>query len=144
MGNITNSRTICCHNLTVVNDDIVESEEQLQVDLLMEFNVASVLLAPITANVTIDDADSESCIMILCCNRLTHSHSNLLFFLTYSLTQNSLIAHTFAHSNTHFAHSLTHNYCYTNTANIRANSDLLNPFTLSFIHRHSYTYHNKQ
>ena len=48
-----------CHNLTVVNDNLVESQEELNVSLVEEFNVASVSLSPATATITIQDDDSE-------------------------------------------------------------------------------------
>ena len=58
-GVIRSDREMCCHNVTVVNDDRVESPEELQASLVMEYNVASVILSPDIATITIDDDDSK-------------------------------------------------------------------------------------
>ena len=58
-GVIRSNKEMFCHNVTVVNDDRVESPEELRASLVMEYNVASVILSPDIATITIDDDDSK-------------------------------------------------------------------------------------
>ena len=58
-GEITGLMSQRCHNLTVVDDNLVESQEELRVSLMEEFNVASVSFSPATTTITIQDDDSE-------------------------------------------------------------------------------------
>ena len=60
-GQITSAQTKYCHNITIVDDDLVEAAEQLEVNLLSVFNVAEVQLNPNTTTITIDDDDSKDC-----------------------------------------------------------------------------------
>ena len=65
-GMIEAASTTFCHNITIVDDDLVEAAEQLEVNLLSVFNVAGVQLSPNTTTITIDDDDSkENCYALL-------------------------------------------------------------------------------
>ena len=59
IGEITSREKTRCHNVTIIDDSLVEAEEMLQVRIVEEFNVASVLLSPHTATILIDDTDSK-------------------------------------------------------------------------------------
>ena len=59
-GHITAASNISCHNITIVDDDLVESPEDLQVNLHNVFNVAGVQQTPNTTRVTIKDTDGKS------------------------------------------------------------------------------------
>ena len=59
-GQIRATATTYCHNITVVDDDLVEPEETLDVYLLNEYNIATVLLSPNTSRITIDDNDCKN------------------------------------------------------------------------------------
>ena len=59
IGEITSREQTRCHNVTIIDDSLVEAEEMLQVRIVEEFNVASVLLSPHTATIFIDDTDSK-------------------------------------------------------------------------------------
>ena len=60
VGEITSQRQTFCHNITIIDDDLVESLEQVDIMIVEEFNVASVFLSPDISIITIDDDDSES------------------------------------------------------------------------------------
>ena len=59
-GVIEISATQQCHNITVVDDDVVEQTEYLQVSLEHGFNVATVLLRPNLTTIRIHDDDSKN------------------------------------------------------------------------------------
>jgi hypothetical protein len=56
-GVISRNNPVYCHALTIKDDTIVESDEELQAILEMEFNTASVFFSPDSATITIADAD---------------------------------------------------------------------------------------
>ena len=58
-GVISVSATQQCHNITVVDDDVVEESEALQISLVHVFNVATVLLRPNMTTIIIQDDDSK-------------------------------------------------------------------------------------
>ena len=64
-GEITSSASAYCHSLSITEDDLVESPEDLLVNLHPVFNVAQVELAPSNTTVTIRDTDGMSLMKIL-------------------------------------------------------------------------------
>ena len=58
-GVISVSSTHHCHNITFVDDDVVEESEHLQISLVHVFNVATVLLRPNMTTIIIQDDDSK-------------------------------------------------------------------------------------
>ena len=60
VGEITSRTQTFCHNITIIDDNLVESLEDVDVMIVQEFNVASVFLSPDISTITIDDDDSES------------------------------------------------------------------------------------
>lgn len=56
-GQISESNQVYCHDIVIVDDNLVESLEDLRVNLLPVFNVAAVQFAPNVTVVTIDDDD---------------------------------------------------------------------------------------
>ena len=51
--------TLHCHDITVVDDDVVEGTEDVQVSLIEVLNVATVLLRPSHTTITVEDDDSK-------------------------------------------------------------------------------------
>ena len=60
MGEITSSTPTYCHNVSITDDDLVESLEYLEMGIGDDFNVANVSFFPDMSTVTIDDDDSKS------------------------------------------------------------------------------------
>jgi hypothetical protein len=58
IGQISKNATKTCHNVTIVDDNLVEESENLQVSLKHVFNVANVLHRPNITTITIEDDDS--------------------------------------------------------------------------------------
>ena len=58
-GIIGLSANVRCHNVTVVDDDVVEGTEVVQVSLVDVPNVANVLLRPNHTTITVKDDDSK-------------------------------------------------------------------------------------
>ena len=56
---IDSRATYRCHNITVVDDDVVEGTEEVQVGLVDVPNVATVLLRPNHTIITVEDDDSK-------------------------------------------------------------------------------------
>ena len=57
---VIDSRAIFrCHNVTVVDDNVVEGTEDVQVSLEEVMNVANVLLRPNQTIITVEDDDSK-------------------------------------------------------------------------------------
>lgn len=61
-GQLSQSDTNYCHNITITDDDIVEPLETLFVEILPEYNVAHVQLSPNIATVNILDNDGMKCL----------------------------------------------------------------------------------
>lgn len=59
-GQVSTVSTTSCHNITIVDDDLVESPEDLQVNLRNVFNVAGVQQTPNVARVIVKDTDGKS------------------------------------------------------------------------------------
>ena len=58
-GVIEAAATFHCHNITVVDDDVVEGSEDVQVSLIDVDNEATVLLRPNRTTITVEDDDSK-------------------------------------------------------------------------------------
>ena len=65
-GVIDSGATFHCHNVTVVDDDVVEGTEVVQVSLVDVSNVATVLLNPNHTTITVEDDDSKDTTLHTC------------------------------------------------------------------------------
>ena len=61
---IDSTATPHCHNITVVDDDVVEGSEDVQVSLVDVLNVATVLLRPNLTTITVEDDDSKESTLV--------------------------------------------------------------------------------
>ena len=59
MGQIEATSTTQCHNIVIVDDNLVEQQEILDVNLVSVYNTATVQLSPNTSRITIEDSDSK-------------------------------------------------------------------------------------
>lgn len=62
-GEVTASNPQKCHTFTIVDDNFIEPQEDLEASLHSVFNVADVELSPDITTVTIVDADGKNIIV---------------------------------------------------------------------------------
>ena len=64
---IDSADTVHCHDVTAVDDDVVEGPEEVQVSLVEVPNIATVVLRPNHTTITVEDDDSKDvkCLWIL-------------------------------------------------------------------------------